>query len=209
LIYNTVINYLLNGPLELAIPYLILRTRSQAQAGAILGVFSLGALAGAGLIAVWGGTRPRIHTLLPGMLLTGVMFLVYGSAHHPLVLGAALFLLVAPLPAGSALFVSILQVKVPPDMQGRVFSMEEQLSFVGSTLSFLTIGLLVDNVLEPAWEPGLAGSDATSRQPAGRGHGLAAGDHRAVDRGLHSLRLPGATHPAAGGLITRLWRSGG
>lgn len=95
LIYNTVINYLLNGPLELAIPYLILRTGSQAQAGALLGVYSLGALAGAGLIAVWGGTCPRIHTLLSCMLLTGAMFLVYGTAHHPLVLGAALFLLVA------------------------------------------------------------------------------------------------------------------
>jgi MFS family permease len=150
LIYNTLINYLLNGPLELAIPFLILRTGSQAQMGVLMGVFSLGALAGGGLIAIWGGTRPRIHTLLPGMLLTGAMFLVYGTARHPLLLGIALFLLVAPLPAGGALFASILQVKVPPDLQGRVFAIQGQLSFVGSTLSFLTIGQLVDYVLEPA-----------------------------------------------------------
>jgi hypothetical protein len=115
-----------------------------------MGIMSLGAFSGASLIAVWGGTRPRIHTLLPGVLLTGIMFLVYGTARTPLLLGASLFLLLLPLPISNALFISILQIKTPPDMQGRIFSIIAQLGFVGAATSFLLTGPLVDRVLEPA-----------------------------------------------------------
>jgi MFS transporter, DHA3 family, macrolide efflux protein len=50
----------------------------------------------------------------------------------------------------NALFISILQVKTPPDMQGRIFSIVAQLGFLGATTSFLLTGPLVDRILEPA-----------------------------------------------------------
>jgi hypothetical protein len=150
LLYLTLINFLLNGPLELAIPYLMTVTGSETQTGWLMGIMSLGAFSGASLIAIWGGTRPRIHTLLPGLLLTGVMFLIYGTARTPLLLGASIFLLMLPLPISNALFISILQVKTPPDMQGRIFAIIAQLGFIGATASFLLTGPLVDRVLEPA-----------------------------------------------------------
>jgi MFS family permease len=149
-LYLTLINFLLNGPLELAIPYMMLVTGSETQTGWLLGIMSLGALSGATLIATWGGTRPRIHTLLSGLLLTGFMFLIYGTARTPLLLGASIFLLMLPLPISNAIFMSIMQVKTPPDMQGRIFSIIAQLGFVGATASFLLTGPLVDHVLEPA-----------------------------------------------------------
>ena len=149
-LYLTLINFLLNGPLELAIPYLITITGSEATMGSLMGVISLGAFTGATLIAVWKGTRPRLYTLLSGLLLTGLMFLVYGTGRTPLVLGISLFFLMIPLPISGALFVSILQVKTPPDMQGRIFAMISQLHFLGATSSFLAAGTLVDHVLEPA-----------------------------------------------------------
>jgi MFS family permease len=149
-LYLTFINFWLNGPLELAIPYLISITKSETVMGGLMGAMSLGALSGAALIAFWGGTRPRMHTLLPGLLLTGAMFLIYGMARTPLALGLSIFLLMLPLPISSALFVSILQVKTPPDMQGRIFAMISQLGYLGATASFLSIGPLVDRILEPA-----------------------------------------------------------
>jgi MFS family permease len=148
--YIVLITFLLNGPLELSIPYLIKITGDEAVMGVLMGVSSAGALAGAALIAAWGGTRPRIHTLLSGLLLTGAMFLFYGTARTPVALGAVLFLLMAPLPISNALFISLLQIKSPPDMQGRIFGLFSQLSFLGATLSFLLVGPLVDQVLEPA-----------------------------------------------------------
>ena len=52
---------------------------------------------------------------------------------------------------------SILQVKSPPDLQGRIFALNDQFSFIGSTVSFALTGYLVDHVINPsvgtkAWE---------------------------------------------------------
>jgi hypothetical protein len=54
-----------------------------------------------------------------------------------------------PLPLNNALYVSILQIKTPPDMQGRIFALMNQLYLLGSTTSFLLTGLLVDRVVNP------------------------------------------------------------
>lgn len=149
-VYMAFINFMLNGPLDLTLPYLISITGSEGQAGSIMSVMSLGAFAGAALIAVWGGTRPRMHTLLPALLVSGLMFLFFGIFRSPLLLGASLFLLLMPLPVMQALYMSIMQVKTPPDLQGRVFALVAQLGFLGSTASFALTGFLVDDVINPA-----------------------------------------------------------
>jgi hypothetical protein len=160
--YLTLVNFLLNGPLDLSLPYLITVTGSEQTAGLILGAMSAGALAGAAAITAWGGTRARarVRLLLVGMAFTGVLFLVYGTVRAPLLLALALFALMIPLPVSNALFVSILQTKTPPDMQGRVFSIAFQVAFLVTPLSFVIVGPLVDNVLEPA--VGTPGWDAVA-----------------------------------------------
>ncbi len=150
IIYMAITYLLLNGPLDLAIPYLLKFTGSEAAMGALMGVMSLGAFCGALLMTIWPGLRPRMHVLVAAFILNGAMFLVFGLTHHLLILGLALFLIMLPLPVGNALFVSIIQVKTPPNMQGRIFAFIEQLGFLGSTISFLLTGYLVDHVLEPA-----------------------------------------------------------
>jgi hypothetical protein len=88
--------------------------------------------------------------ILAGALLTAAMYVGYGLVRSPWLLAATLFCLMIPLPMAGALSTSLLQSRVPPALQGRVFALFGQLAFVGSTLSFLTIGPLVDRVLEPA-----------------------------------------------------------
>lgn len=144
------INFMLNGPLDLTLPYLILLTNSEKVAGAIIGVTSLGAFAGASLIAIWGGTRPRMKTILAGWIVTGIMFLLFGVLRAPIPIGVTLFVLSFNLPLVQALYISILQAKSPPDLQGRVFALNDQFSLIGSTTSFLLTGFLVDQVINPA-----------------------------------------------------------
>jgi len=158
-IYMTFTSFLLNGPLELAIPYLLKFTGGEAGMGGYLGLMSLGAFSGALLITIRPDIRPRMGLLLSGMLLNGVMFLVFGAARSPWVFGIALFLLMLPLPVSNALFISIIQLKTPADMQGRIFSIVEQLGYLGSTASFILTGYLVDHVLDP-----LAGAPAWIKQ---------------------------------------------
>jgi MFS family permease len=153
--------------LDLTLPYLILLTNSETIAGSIIGVTSLGAFAGASLIAVWGGTRPRMKTIIAGLVVTGVMFILFGILRTPIPISVVLFLLFMNLPIGQTLYISILQVKSPPDMQGRIFALNEQLGYIGSTASFALTGYLVDHVINPsvgtkAWEwiQPLVGKDA-------------------------------------------------
>lgn len=169
MLFTAFINFMLNGPLDLILPYLILLTNSEKIAGSMIGVTSLGAFAGAVLTAVWGGTRPRMKTIIAGMILVSTMFICFGLLRTPVLIGVALFILFINLPMGQTLYISILQAKSPPDMQGRIFALNDQLSLAGSTISFALTGYLVDHVINPsvgtkAWEwiQPLVGQDAVS-----------------------------------------------
>lgn len=140
---------MLNGPLDLVIPYFLSATGSESQLGAGLTIMALGTVAGGLLVAVFSHIRPRMKLIIGGAVLTGAMFIVFGFARALPVMAASLFLLMVPLPANNALYKSIYQLKVPPDMQGRVFAFAEQFFLLGSTASFLLTGALVDRVLTP------------------------------------------------------------
>lgn len=171
IIYFSVLNFLLNGPLDLSIPYLIKVTGSESLTGLLLAAMNAGALVGGAAIALRRKTWKRIHVMMPAFLLTGAMFIVYGTSRTPLPLAISMFWLLFTLPLGWGLFTAMLQSKTPPDMQGRVFSVFNQLGFVASTSSFFLVGPLVDRVLEPAVKPGWVFTAIVGDQP-GAGMGL-------------------------------------
>jgi hypothetical protein len=148
-LFLTLANFLWNGPLDLQVPYFIALTGSERQMGAGVALASLGAFAGGALVALLGGYRPRMRLLLISLVINGLMFLALALARGLPALGAASFLLMLPLPIIGALFSSLVQVKTPPDVQGRVFAVQGQLALLGSTTSFLLVGPLVDRVLVP------------------------------------------------------------
>lgn len=172
-LYLSFVFFLLNGPLELAIPYLISRTGSESTAGALMSLMSLGALAGAGAVAVAGRVGDRMRVILLGYLMVGVMLVAYGMAYHPVALGVILFVLFFPLPLAGALFTSLLQAKTPPDLQGRVFALTGQFFTLTTPFSFVLTGWLVDRVLEPAvGGPGWSHIAPLVGSEAGAGMGL-------------------------------------
>ena len=171
ILYFTVLNFLLNGPLDLSIPYLIKVTHSERLTGLLLAAMNAGALVGGAAIVLRPKGWKRIHVFMPAFLLTGAMFIVYGTSRTPIPLAISLFWLLFTLPLGWGLFTALLQSKTPPDMQGRVFSLFNQLGFVASTTSFLLVGPLVDRILEPAVKPGWAFTSLVGDQ-AGAGMGL-------------------------------------
>ncbi len=146
----TAVNFFLNMVGVLITPYVLSLTGSEATLGVLLSLFSAGALVGGVIMSVWGGTRPRTHTIFPGTLFTGLMFAGLGIARSPLTLGAAAFVMMIPLPIVNASFDAILQIKVPPDLQGRVFAAVMQLSMLLMPVAYLLSGPLADGVFEPA-----------------------------------------------------------
>ncbi len=89
-----------------------------------------------------------MHTILIGLLITGAAFFMYAVARTPLWLAVSIFILMIPLPIMNALSTSIFQLKIPPNMQGRVFSIFSQLSLLASTSSFLITAILAETTLE-------------------------------------------------------------
>jgi MFS family permease len=167
LLFGMLTNYLYNGSLELTVPYVVTITGSEVTTGLVFMASSLGAMVGGAIIAARSTVQRRVQWMMVGGLLTATMYLLYGLVQSPWLLAAALFVLLIPLPMGGALMTSLLQSRVPATLQGRVFALFSQLAFVGSTLSFLTIGPLVDRVLEPSvghnrwqWVAPLVGAQA-------------------------------------------------
>jgi MFS family permease len=103
-------------------PYLLDRVHSTATFGAVFAIGFSGAIGGALTMAAWGGTRPRIHTVMVSTLLAGAAMTLIGVARTPLTLGAALFVLTFVIPFVNAALSSIFQGEVAPDLQGRVFA---------------------------------------------------------------------------------------
>ena len=150
MLMSAVINFLLSGPVRLSTPYILTLTGSKAQLGLLLGTMNAGIVLGGILVGIFGGTRPRVHGIMIGLLLRAVFMTMYGFSRTPLMLGISLFFLFFTTPLIDASFMSIVQSKVPPDMQGRIFSILFQLMYIANPLSLALTGPLVDKVLEPA-----------------------------------------------------------
>ncbi|MBK9125044.1 MAG: MFS transporter [Chloroflexi bacterium] len=166
------VNFCIAGSMGMAMAYMLGRTSSEATAGLLIGISSAGGLIGGIVMGIWGGTRPRIHTIMPAIILSGICLALFGLSQSPVALGAAIFGLMFPLAFVNAPVMSIMQAKTPPDLQGRVFAVLGQISLVLTPIAYLLYGFLADQVLEPAvgtaaWEPfaGLFGS--------GQGSGMA------------------------------------
>ncbi|MFN2144677.1 MAG: MFS transporter [Anaerolineales bacterium] len=173
MIYSAVINFLLSGPINLATPYIITLTGSERTLGILLGAMNAGIVIGGVIVMIWGGTRPRIHGIMLGLIFRGIWLAVFGIVRTPLMLGVALFFVFFSSPLIDASFMSIMQAKVPPNMQGRVFSILFQLMYIANPLSLLITGPLADDVLEPAvGEPGWAGIAPLVGSEAGSGMGV-------------------------------------
>lgn len=150
MIYAAFINFLLSGPMTLSTPYIITLTGSEKILGILLGALNAGIVVGGIVMMIWGGTRPRIHGIMLGLIFRASWLGIYGLVRTPFMLGVALFFIFFTNALVDASFMSILQVKVPPDMQGRIFAMLFQMMYIANPISLLLTGPLVDNVLEPA-----------------------------------------------------------
>jgi DHA3 family macrolide efflux protein-like MFS transporter len=117
---------------------------SAAGVGMVLGGITL---------AVWGGFKRRIGTALLALILLGIGITVIGltpAAAFQLAVGAIFFVgFVSPIVNGS-LF-AVLQVSVPPEMQGRVFTLVMSGAGAMTPLGLAIAGPVADALGVQAW----------------------------------------------------------
>ena len=136
-------------------PMILARTGDEVILGTVLAVQGIGGVLGAVLLSIWGGPKRRIHGILLGVILTGLLGDALMGLGTTLIvwLAAAIFLEVfIPMLLGA--YQSIWQSKVVPGMQGRVFAARDLLATFGEPLALGLGGVLTDNVFEPAMRSG-------------------------------------------------------
>jgi DHA3 family macrolide efflux protein-like MFS transporter len=148
--YVSAVNFLFLAPLVLLTPYVLARTGSAQVFGVVMAVMNAGGIAGALLVSAGGRVGSRMNTVMLGIVGGGLFLGLSGVAREAPALSVGLFLIMFALAFCNAPFWSILQVKVAPDLQGRVFAAFSQVGMLLSPLAYLMAGPLADRVFEPA-----------------------------------------------------------
>ncbi len=171
--YISAVNFLASAVFVLLTPYVLARTGSTPVLGVVLAVMSAGGIAGGLVISAGGRIGSRMNTVMLGIVAVGLFIGLAGAAQAAPALAASLFLLFFALAFTGAPFWSMMQAKVAPDVQGRVFAAYLQAISLLTPLGALVVGPLVDRVFEPA-----------RLQPAWRSLGWLVGDRPGAGMGL-------------------------
>ena len=86
----SVVSFLMGALAVLILPYPLARTHSTLAFGIVLALADGGTIAGSAAMAAWGGTRPRIHTVLVALFAAGLLLAAAGVARTTPQLAAAL-----------------------------------------------------------------------------------------------------------------------
>jgi DHA3 family macrolide efflux protein-like MFS transporter len=117
-----------------------------AQLSLLEAVMGVGTIVGGLVLSVWGGFRRKIYTTMLGLVVSGsslvVLGLTPGGSFGIALAAISVVGLVMPLIDGPIL--AIVQAKVAPEMQGRVFTLLISLLGVTSPISLAIAGPVSD-----------------------------------------------------------------
>lgn len=135
-------------------PMILSRTGNNAATlGSVQSISAIGGVIGSLLITVWGGFKVRkVRGVLLGWIFSGLFFFFVGVGQGILWWGIFFFLSSLVIPLVNSSNQAIWQSKVPPDLQGRVFSVRRLIAQIVNPLGLLIAGPLADNIFEPAFQ---------------------------------------------------------
>ncbi|HSF43960.1 MAG TPA: MFS transporter [Thermoanaerobaculia bacterium] len=163
------------GTVQVLLTPLILSFATPVELGSVNSAAAAGVLLGSLTLSLWGGPRNRIWTIFAVLLFQGCLLFLGGvEPSIPLIALAAFgFMFTTPIIAGSNQ--AILQSKVAPEVQGRVFGMAAFIVACTIPLASALAGPLVDRVFQPMLSPGGALADTFVGNLIGVGPGRGAG----------------------------------
>ena len=147
-------NFFVGIPGAVEAAMILANTGSNEKAlAAVNSAGAIGGVIGGLVMSAWGGPKRRVHGVLMGWFiasLLGSVLMGFSRSIPFWVISAFLGMFFAPIINGSNQ--AIWQAKVPPDLQGRVFSIRRLIAWFVSPLAMLIAGPLSDKVLEPAMQ---------------------------------------------------------
>jgi len=154
------INFVLAFVDVLLVP-LIVSFSSETAVGGVFSAAGAGMLAGSLLMSLWGGPRRRrVAWIMGGIAVGGLCVIVTGLRPSLPLIAVGSVLLMFGSPVINTTSQVIWQLKVAPEMQGRVFALRRMVSQAAFPFGVLLAGPLADGVFEPLLAPdgALAGS---------------------------------------------------
>jgi MFS family permease len=137
-------------------PMILLRTGGDTQAvGIVQSAGALSAVLAGIFLTTWGRIKRPINAILWGWVLSSLFGLILlGLGQTIIIWLVAIVIYSAFEPVVNVSMDTFLQTKVPPDVQGRVFSASDFISQVMIPFTPLLAGLFGDRIFEPAMQPG-------------------------------------------------------
>ncbi|MEU6343714.1 amino acid adenylation domain-containing protein [Streptomyces sp. NPDC046977] len=154
-----------------AVQPLVLSFAGTAQLGLVTTVGGVGGVLGGLLMIPWGGTRRRAIGMIAATLGVGAGTVVMGLHASLPVVAAGLALRMGAMAVMNAHWLSIIQVKVGQELQGRVMATNVMLALATQPVGFLAAGPLADGVFAPVLRGHPALGDVLGTGP-GRGMAL-------------------------------------
>ena len=154
---------------------MVLNLTDSSTLGIVLSIAEVGTVIGGILMGTWVSRQKRLVPVICGCMFFGGLEAIASGSKPSLILiavAAFLFLLTLPLVDGSIQV--IFQKYVAPELQGRVFALNNAITSV-ATITAISSGSVVDLILEPAmafegpWSEGVGQIIGTG---PGRGIGL-------------------------------------
>jgi MFS family permease len=132
-------------------PMILSRTNNNTVVlGSLASAAGFGGVTGAIIVSTWGGFRRKIKGVLLGMMGAGISKIVFGLGRTPWVWIPAQFCSSFNFPLNGSSDTAIWLMKVPPNVQGRVFAARSLLLQIASAVGYLIAGPLADQVFTPA-----------------------------------------------------------
>jgi DHA3 family macrolide efflux protein-like MFS transporter len=123
------------------------------QLGLLEAVLGGGIVAGGLILSVWGGFRKKVYTMVLGISVFAVAFIVWGlipGSQFWLAVASGAFLGLA-LPLIDGPLMAIMQSTVAPEIQGRVFTLFGSLIWITSPLGLSMAGPISDRMGLQVW----------------------------------------------------------
>ena len=148
LLFFVVTNFTI-GLVQVLTTPMVLGFTDAKMLGQILSLGASGWLVGGLFMSIWGGPKRRVHGVFAFELLMGASVFVAGLRPSPFLITAAAFTFFFSVPLIIGCSNAIWQVKVEPEVQGRVFAMRGAIAWSSFPFAYLVAGPLADHVFQP------------------------------------------------------------
>jgi MFS family permease len=154
LLYFSSVNFFLSLSSVLSGP-LVLSYGSATDLGIVTTVTGISMLIGSVAMSAWGGPKKKKVPALIGFIALSVTgLLISGLQSNTITISVGRFVMLIFIPFAAALSQATFQTKVPPEVQGRVFSIRGMIANSMTPLAFILSGPLADKMFEPLMAEG-------------------------------------------------------